>query len=329
MAHCHRGWRTRRARPNVHGTGWLGYDEPVSKPDDRKYSERTIITERKLPVTDEVSDHDAYLVVIYGDELGKRIPLGGGAVEAGRSSECQIPIDQESVSRRHARFWWTESCYRVKDLGSTNGTFVNDLLVSEHDLTDGDLVKVGRTILKFMSGSNIEASYHEEIYRMMTFDGLTQVYNKRYFHETLEREISRSRRYTRELGLVLLDIDHFKQINDTYGHLAGDAILKELASVVRWKLRREDVFARVGGEEFAILTPEVGLMGAREVAEKVRLVVEATSFRFEKHAIKATVSLGVAVWRGGDDAADALYQRADTGLYAAKEGGRNRLVVQD
>jgi len=301
----------------------------VSKPDDRKYSERTIITERKLPVTDEVSDHDAYLVVIYGDELGKRIPLGDGEVEAGRSSECQIPIDQESVSRRHARFWWTGSCYRVKDLGSTNGTFVNDLLVSEQDLTDGDLVKVGRTILKFMAGSNIEASYHEEIYKMMTFDGLTQVYNKRYFHETLEREISRSRRYTRELGLVLLDIDHFKQINDTYGHLAGDTILKELASVVRWKLRREDVFARVGGEEFAILTPEVGLKGAREVAEKVRLVIEATPFRFEKHVIKATVSLGVAVWRGGDDAADALYQRADTGLYAAKEGGRNRLVVQD
>ena len=143
---------------------------------------------------------------------------------------------------------------------------------------------MGRTILKFMSGSNIEASYHEEIYRMMTFDGLTQIYNKRYFQETLEREISRSKRYGRELGLVLFDIDHFKQKNDTFGHLAGDAILRELALVVRAKLRREDIFARVGGEEFAVLTPEVGARGAREVAEKVRVVVRShhVSFREER-----------------------------------------------
>src|SRR5882724_5016999 len=266
-------------------SGGSGTMRVVVKPDDRSYSERTIITERKLPVTGEVTDHDAYLVVIYGDELGKRIPLSEGEVEAGRSSACQIPIDQESVSRRHARIWWTGDTFRVKDLGSTNGTYVNDAPVGEQDLRDGDLVKVGQTILKFMAGSNIEASYHEEIYRMMTFDGLTQIYNKRYFHETLEREISRSRRYGRELALVLFDIDHFKQKNDTFGHLAGDAILKDLAMVVRSKLRREDVFARVGGEEFAILTPEVGLKGAREVAEKVRLVVQSSTFRFEKKEI--------------------------------------------
>jgi diguanylate cyclase (GGDEF)-like protein len=306
--------------------GALRYDDLVSKPDDRSYSERTLITERKLPVTDEAPEHEAYLVVIYGDELGKRIPLSGGTVEAGRSSSCQIPIDQESVSRKHARIWWTGSGFRVKDLGSTNGTYVNDLLISEQELRDGDLVKVGRTILKFMSGSNIEASYHEEIYRMMTFDGLTQIYNKRYFHETLEREISRSRRYGRELALVLFDIDHFKQKNDTFGHLAGDAILKELAMVVRRKLRREDLFARVGGEEFAILTPEVGLKGVREVAEKVRVAVESTTFRYEAHVIPTTVSLGYTVWLGGEDGADALYQRADQALYAAKEGGRNRVA---
>jgi diguanylate cyclase (GGDEF)-like protein len=296
----------------------------VSKPDDRRHSEHTIVTERKLPVTEGAPEHEAYLVVIYGDELGKRIPLAGGSVEAGRSSTCEVPIDQESVSRRHARIWWTGAGFRVKDLGSTNGTFVNDNQVSEHELRDGDLVKVGRTILKFMSGSNIEASYHEEIYRMMTFDGLTQIYNKRYFHETLEREISRSKRYGRELSLILFDIDHFKQKNDTYGHLAGDAILRELAMVVRWKLRREDVFARVGGEEFGILTPEVGLKGVREVAEKVRGVVESTTFRFEKHVIPTTVSLGYTVWRGGEDGADALFQRADAALYVAKQGGRNR-----
>jgi diguanylate cyclase (GGDEF)-like protein len=293
--------------------------------DGRDGSERTIITERKLIASDGPHEHLAYVVVIYGDELGKRIPLGEVPIEAGRSTKCDIPIDQESVSRKHAAIWWTGKNYRVKDLGSTNGTYVNDVLITEHTLQDGDQIKVGRTILKFMTGSNIEASYHEEIYRMMTFDGLTQIYNKRYFHETLEREISRSKRYGRELGLILFDIDHFKLKNDTHGHLAGDAVLRELALVVRSKLRREDIFARVGGEEFAILTPEVGVRGVREVAEKVRNVVQSTTFRFEKTVIPTTVSLGVAVWLGGEDTADTLYKRADVSLYAAKQGGRNRV----
>jgi diguanylate cyclase (GGDEF)-like protein len=304
--------------------GWVTM-HCVSSPDGSDGSERTIITERKLVMSDSGSDHAAYLVVIYGEELGKRIPLGELPVEAGRSTKCHIPIDHESVSRKHAAIWWTGKGYRVKDLGSTNGTYVNDQLITDHSLQDGDQIKVGRTILKFMSGSNIEASYHEEIYRMMTFDGLTQIYNKRYFHETLEREISRSRRYGRELGLILFDIDHFKQKNDTFGHLAGDTILKELALVVRSKLRREDIFARVGGEEFGILTPEVGARGAREVAEKVRNVVQSTQFRFEKNLIPTTVSLGVGLWEGGEDTAEALYKRADVSLYAAKQGGRNRV----
>ena len=293
---------------------------------DRDTSERTIVTQRKLPVSASTDEHQAYLVVIYGEELGKRIPLGKGAIEAGRSAKCDIPIDQESVSRHHAKISWNGRAYCVKDLGSTNGTHVNDLAITEQDLVDGDQIKIGRTILKFMTGSNIEASYHEEIYRMMTFDGLTQIYNKRYFTETLEREISRCRRYGRELGLIIFDIDFFKKKNDTFGHLAGDSILRELAQVVRSKLRREDVFARVGGEEFAVITPEVGIKGAAEVAEKIRAVVEATSFLFEKHVIPTTVSLGIAVWLGGDDSADDLYKRADAGLYfSAKQGGRNRV----
>jgi diguanylate cyclase (GGDEF)-like protein len=301
------------------------YDEQVSDSDPRGTAEHTLITQRKIPVESFTGEHAAYLVIIYGDELGKRIPLGDKQVEAGRSSACEIPIDQESVSRRHARIWWTGERYRVRDLASTNGTYVNDVAVTEQDLEDGDQVKVGRTILKFMTGSNVEASYHEEIYRMMTSDGLTQVYNKRYFHETLEREVSRCRRYVRDLGLVIFDIDHFKKKNDTYGHLAGDTVLREMARVIRAKLRREDIFARVGGEEFAILTPEIGIKGVRDVAEKVRLVVASTPFIFEQHAISATISLGVAVWSGKEDTADDLYGRADAGLYQAKQGGRNRV----
>ena len=289
-------------------------------------SERTLVTSvASRALAAPITPLDSCLVVIYGADLGKRIPLGSGAIEAGRSSTCGIPIDQESVSRQHARIFWSDRGYRVRDLGSTNGTFVNDRAVEEQTLVDGDQIKIGRTILKFMTGGNIEASYHEEIYRLMTFDGLTQIYNKRYFHETLEREVSRSRRYGRALSLVLFDIDLFKQINDTHGHLAGDAVLRELATTVKNKIRRQDVLARVGGEEFAVLGPEVDLVHMREAAEKIRALVEATPFRFEKKALPTTVSLGVSSWQK-DDTPELIYKRADDALYVAKQGGRNRVV---
>jgi len=158
---------------------------------------------------------------------------------------------------------------------------------------------------------------------MMTFDGLTQIYNKRYFHETLEREVSRSRRYGRELALVMFDIDFFKQKNDTFGHLAGDAILRELATVVRWKLRREDVFARVGGEEFAILTPRSVRRERASIRESAgRRRSNALSLR-EAHGSHHHQPRVRRVARG-EDSADALYKRADTALYAAKQAKESR-----
>src|SRR5439155_383218 len=136
----------------------------------------------------------------------------------GRSSRSDLPIDQESISRHHARISFDGQRHVIQDLGSTNGTFVNDVTVKTQPLKDGDQVKLGRSILKYMSGDNIEANYHEEIYRLMTMDALTQTHNRRYFNEALEREYNRSLRYRRALSLIIFDIDHFKQINDTYGH---------------------------------------------------------------------------------------------------------------
>ena len=162
----------------------------------------------------------------------------------------------------------------MADLNSTNGTFVNDDVVREQRLRDGDQVRIGRSILKFMTGENIEVHYHEEIYRLMTVDGLTQIYNRRYFNEALEREFNRSKRYDRALSLIVFDIDHFKRVNDTHGHLAGDNLLRQIATAVKPRLRREDIFARTGGEEFGILVPEIALDGARITAEKVRRIVE-------------------------------------------------------
>jgi len=277
---------------------------------------------------------DACLVVIYGPELGRRIPLVNVNFEIGRSSKSDLTIDQESISRHHARISAVGGgTHAIVDLGSTNGTYVNDRPVAEQRLSDGDQIKIGRSILKFMTGENIEHSYHEEIYRLVTVDGLTQLFNKRYFTEALERELNRARRYRRELSLFLFDVDHFKDKNDRYGHVAGDFLLKQLAQEVKPKLRREDLFARVGGEEFGVLLPEVGLDGARITAEKVRRVVEEAEFSFDEHVIPCTVSIGVATLEPSaseevtenDEQGATLYAAADAALYRAKQGGRNRI----
>jgi diguanylate cyclase (GGDEF)-like protein len=266
---------------------------------------------------------EACLVVIYGTDLGRRVPLTRSSFTIGRSSKSDLSIDQESVSRRHARISFNGRSHVIVDMRSKNGTYVNDELVAEKALKHGDQVKVGRSILKFMDGSNVEASYHEEIYRLMTVDGLTQIYNRRYFTEALERECNRAVRYKRKLSVALFDIDHFKAINDEFGHVAGDSVLRQLAAAVTGKLREQDIFARVGGEEFGVLLPEVGMEGARTTADKVRRVVETAAFTFEQAKIRCTLSAGVAT-AGDKPEPVALYRAADEALYRAKQKGRNR-----
>lgn len=265
------------------------------------------------------------LVIIYGDDLGRRVPLGADPCVLGRSSKCDVQLDQESVSRNHARIQRTRNNYVVRDLGSTNGTYVNDELVDEVVLRDGDQLKVGRTIFKFIVSGNMEAQYHEEIYRLMTVDGLTEMHNKRYFNEAIEREASRSVRYSRAFSLVLFDIDHFKDINDTYGHLAGDSVLRQLGALVRNRVRRDDIPARTGGEEFSIIVPEVSLAGALNLAEKLRAAIEGAVFKFEGTQIPVTASMGVAEWTEDLTDPQDLVKAADERLYEAKRSGRNRV----
>jgi two-component system cell cycle response regulator len=278
-------------------------------------------------ISERPANPHAAMVVIYGLELGRKYDLVDQTLVVGRSSKADIQIDQESVSRNHAKIVAGPRSVTVQDLGSTNGTFVNDQVIEGTlQLRNGDLIKIGRTIFKYIAGGNIEAAYHDEIYRLTTVDGLTQVFNRRYFEEALEREISRCNRYGRELTLVLMDIDHFKKINDTHGHLAGDHVLKQLASAVKTRIRREDIFARYGGEEFALLLPEVDPPGALLMAEKVRKLVEQHPFRFDNQVIPVTVSVGLATLQANQDCAE-LIRAADTRLYQAKDGGRNRVVA--
>ena len=277
-------------------------------------------------ISERPVDLDAALVVIYGLELGRKYDLRTEETLIGRSAKAEIQVDQESISRNHACITTSGRGVFIKDLGSTNGTFVNDELVNgETALRNGDLVKIGRTIFKFIAGGNIETAYHDEIYRLTTMDGLTQIYNRRYFEEALEREVSRSRRYERSLALVMFDVDHFKLVNDRHGHLAGDYVLKQLASTLRTRIRREDVFARYGGEEFGMLLPEVDLSGAVTLADKARRLVDKQRFEFDKNVIPVTISLGVAVLEPAHRDLVDLKRAADGKLYEAKATGRNRV----
>ena len=300
-------------------------------PDDSERTRVTRITELAAG-PDAGRPGDACIVVIYGTELGRRVQLGTAPFEIGRSSSNDLFIDQESISRHHARISFDGTSYWATDLGSTNGTYVNDELVREQRLRDGDQVRIGRSILKFMTGENVEVHYHEEIYRLMTVDGLTQIFNRRYFDEALEREVNRSRRYARVLSLIVFDLDHFKLINDTYGHLVGDQVLKEIARMLTSKLRDYDLAGRFGGEEFSLLLPQTRSVDALRIAERIRSSIASMSIiapgAVGGERVHVTVSIGVAALDSGTDRTySQLMSAADAALYRAKGGGRDQVQM--
>jgi diguanylate cyclase (GGDEF)-like protein len=268
------------------------------------------------------------LVVIYApnsNQLGKRFSLHDGLVQIGRGAENDVILLSDSVSRRHARIDTRAGSYHIVDMHSTNGTYVNDELVDDQLLERGDQIKIGDTIMKFLSGADLESQYHETIYRMTITDGLTGVNNKRYFIEQLDRELSRAARHERPLTLVMCDIDHFKVVNDEFGHLAGDHVLKEVAQLAKARLRPDDVIARYGGEELALILPETDLAGGVLIADELRKMIAAATFVFEDEDIDVTVSCGVAQLDGSWSSYDFV-KAADEQLYEAKRTGRNRVA---
>jgi diguanylate cyclase (GGDEF)-like protein len=289
---------------------------------------KTRITKVQSYKADGATDA-ACLVLIYppGPDMGKRFPLDRPEFILGRGADCDIQVDRDSVSRRHARVYRPDGVsYVVEDLGSTNGSYVNDHPIQQAALRDGDFLKIGAAIFKFLTGANVEMSYHEEIYRMTIVDGLTGVHNKRFFLEFLDREMARCQRYGRPLSLVMFDIDHFKNINDQHGHLTGDYVLKELARRMFNRIRREELLARYGGEEFAAVLPETGRTGAFEFGEQLRQIVAREPFEFEGDKLPVTISVGVATVDGKPTDLQSFIKEADENLYRAKRGGRNQVV---
>ena len=299
----------------------------------------TVVTVISKVPNDEplVRLRQACLVVISGLELGKKYTLDMASLVIGRSPKTDIQLDEEAISRNHAMLVNEGERILLRDLGSTNGTYVNDVPINEIALRDADQIKIGRTIFKFLSGNNIEHAYHEEIYRLTTIDGLTQVFNKRYFMDNLEREMSRSFRYDRDLALIMFDLDHFKQVNDEYGHLAGDFVLKQVAQHINRNIRRDDVFCRYGGEEFALICPETEIAHAVRLAEKLRIQIADETFSCDGVEIPLTISAGVVGLTELRKKSDVdptegelrtveFIKLADDRLIQAKRAGRNIVI---
>ncbi len=288
-----------------------------------KLSARTVVGTPSLFLNEE--SVTAVLLVIQGPEQGREIGLGADGVDIGRE-DCTLNIPHHLVSRRHARIERQGAGYSVRDLGSTNGTFVNNARVADQPLKDGDKIKVGKSVVKFMLSTNPELAYLRQMVENVHRDALTGIYNKRYFDQALAKALEESLAEGEPVSLVMFDIDFFKKVNDTHGHSAGDFVLRRVAEVVGQQLRARDVFARVGGEEFAIVLPQTIQLVAASAAEIIRGTVEMTSFEVDGTAIPVTLSLGIAETDlARSEGAEALYKRADAKLYEAKRAGRNQV----
>ena len=271
----------------------------------------------------------AYLTALNGGIVGNTFRIGSGRLFIGRADDCDIVLNDDGVSRRHALIVATpDGKVEVEDLHSTNGTSVNGTLCALRVLNGGEHLQFGsETVFKFEFRDSIEEKYVTHLYESATQDRLTGVFNERYFREHLHTEFARHERNQLPLSLIFLDIDHFKLINDQYGHLAGDEVLKLVARRCLGEIRDADIFARYGGEEFACLLRETTLTAAVEVAENMRQAVAGMPFETSSEAgdatIAITISAGVAQMHGRTQEPNALIEAADHMLYQAKKSGRN------
>jgi two-component system cell cycle response regulator len=292
--------------------------------DDDEKTRVTGLDEMNLPTTGEDC-----LVVIHTavqTELGRRYVLSNQLTTIGRGPNNDVVVRSDAVSRQHAQLERRGPDFVVSDLGSTNGTFINNerKRPSGSRLNRGDQIRVGDTVFKYLSGSDIEAQYHAVIGHMAVTDGLTNLSNRKHLDTQLAEEIQRAHRHARDLSILMLDIDHFKTINDVHGHLAGDRVIAGLAVLLRQRLRSGDKLGRYGGEEFCAILPETALPSATTMAETLRTMVATHPFPIESQRLTVTVSIGVAALQPQMQSSD-LYRAADEMLYRAKGEGRNRV----
>src|SRR5262249_32651951 len=248
------------------------------------------------PVPGTVKRDRAYLVVLAGSSVGEMFKIGDERTIIGRGGRASIRLLDEGISREHAQIAVEGTRVFLQDLGSTNGTFCNGLKVDRRELVDGDKILVGSTtILKFTYHDNLDEMFQKQMYESALRDGLTKAFNKKYFTDRLESEFTFATRHASSLALVLFDLDHFKKVNDTYGHQAGDYVLLQVSTLLSAALRAEDVFARYGGEEFAVICRGSDMNQAPVVGERLRKAVESHKYVYDKKQIPVTISVGIAV----------------------------------
>ena len=275
------------------------------------------------------------LSITTGAQSGRVVPLTQDSVVLGRGSDADITLIGRGISRKHARVERVddtnagEGSYRLRDLGSTNGTLVGGNPITACALADGDLFLLGPdTSIKFSYEDSTEVDARARRYEESIHDDLTGIYNRRYFLMALEHELAYSARHNEPTSVAILDVDRFKQLNDRFGHPAGDVVLKRIASGIEAKLRREDIVARYGGEEFAMCLRGLGRDRAFEAMERVRELIASLTHEIQGCEIRITASIGLGCVAGlSEVTASTVLETADRNLYAAKHQGRNRTCL--
>jgi len=277
--------------------------------------------------TTDSSGSAAYLIEISGSNMGKMHKIKRkGKFVIGRSGKVDLEIKEQVISREHAKIVEKNGKVTLFDL-STNGTFVNNKKVKKKDLKDGDKIQLGATtILKFTYQDNLDKYYHQRLYDLSVKDALTEVYSKQYYSDSIGGEFAYHKRHKVPLSLVLFDIDDFKSINDTRGHLAGDYVLKEVTKLIKNNIRQENLIARYGGDEFVIVCRGCDPGGALTIAERMRKIVSDKKLKFDDKEFSVTLSVGFATFYDDNFSShEDLFNRADNYLYKSKTAGKNRV----
>jgi diguanylate cyclase (GGDEF)-like protein len=269
-----------------------------------------------------------YLVVLHGEDRGKSFALDKGRVTIGRSRRADVVLHDKRVSRLHCTLVVDGENVRVEDNESHNGVLVDNQRVEEGVLKPHTQLRVGRTIMRVEYKADAQVEMEEALFRAATTDPLTGLFNRRYFVEQAQSEISLAGRRRRDLCAIMIDVDHFKQVNDTHGHQAGDFVLSSLAGLLQAVKRHEDLLCRWGGEEFLFMLREVPLPDAVTFGDRVRTAVEKHPFVCKGRIIELTISVGVSVLHH-TETLDDLVNRADRALYVAKQNGRNRVETEE
>lgn len=276
----------------------------------------------------EANKKPACLLALGGELNGTIFDLRESENTFGRSAENTYNLEFDNISRRHFKITLTaNNLAMLEDLRSMNGTFLNNAKVpGPTALRQGDVIQVGNLSLKYIAKGDPERLAYDKLNLDASTDGLTKCFNKAHCARTVEEEVRKSRSTGQPLTLIVFDMDHFKKLNDTFGHDAGDFVLKEMASLIRKNgIREGDVFARYGGEEFVVLLPNTELKKGVEIAKRLRKLVEAHQFIYESKRLPVTASIGVADCRHGVANGTDLFKRADMAVYRSKEGGRNQV----